>query len=162
VHRYVQLSPHEGGVYSVAFRDEQTVTRHSDGCRLRAPDAFARAFDKGFGNRLRSSQIPIGSRGSRLDPLSKARTTLMKRVTALTMLTIVDVPATKVAVMAHRGDPPGSPRRSSAHRLAQATGLSRARARPSHLLCDRHATAPADFIWTCASTDRVVAPETTA
>jgi len=80
VHRYVQLARMKRASYRLAFRDDQTVTDIAMDADYDAPDAFARAFRQRFG------QSPSEFRKSpdwkswlaAFDPLTKARTTLMK------------------------------------------------------------------------------------
>ena len=164
VHRYVQLARMKRASYRLAFRDDQTVTDIAMDAGYEAPDAFARAFRQRFG------QSPSEFRKSpdwkpwlaAFDPLTKARTTLMKTHYSADDVTIVDVPATKVAVMAHRGDPARigeTIQRFIAWR--KAVGLSpRTSATFNIFHCDPHTTTPADFhLDLCVATDRVVAPD---
>lgn len=72
-----------------------------------APDAFARAFRKSFG------QLPSAFRDTpdwevwfaSLWPLTNARSKRMKTAYSLADVNIIDVPETPVAVLQHRGNP---------------------------------------------------------
>jgi AraC family transcriptional regulator len=163
VHRYVQLARMKRASYRLAFRDGQTVTDIAMDAGYDAPDSFARAFRQRFG------QSPSEFRKSpdwkpwlaAFDPLTKARTKLMETRYSADDVTIVDVPATKVAVMEHRGEPTligETIQRFIAWR--KAAGLSpRTSATFNVFCCDPHTTAPADFhLDLCAATDRPVSP----
>ncbi|GLS38151.1 hypothetical protein GCM10010869_37450 [Mesorhizobium tianshanense] len=91
----------------LAFKDEASVTETALDVGYDAPDAFARAFRKSFG------QLPSAFRDTpdwevwfaRLWPLTNARSKLMKTAYSLNDVTILDVPETPVAVLQHRGNP---------------------------------------------------------
>jgi AraC family transcriptional regulator len=107
VHRYVQLARMKRASYWLAFADAQSVTEIAMDAGYDAPDAFARAFRQRFG------QSPSSFRNSpeweswlvAFGPLEQARSKLMKTSYTIEDVTIRDVPATKVAIMEHRGDP---------------------------------------------------------
>lgn len=107
VHRYVQLARLKRASHRLAYIDAQSVTEIAMDAGYDAPDAFARAFRQRFG------QSPSSFRNSpdwepwlaALGPLDNARNKLMQRTFTTDDVTIRDVPATKVAIMEHRGDP---------------------------------------------------------
>jgi AraC family transcriptional regulator len=106
LHRYVQLVRMKRASYRLAFRDGETVTTIAMDAGYEAPEAFARAFRQRFG------QAPTSFRQSpdwaswhmALGPLTEARTAIMQTPFTLDQVRIVEVPATDVAVMDHRGD----------------------------------------------------------
>lgn len=107
VHRYVQLARMKRASHRLAYIDAQSVTEIAMDAGYDALDAFARAFRQRFG------QSPSSFRNSpdwepwlaALGPLDNARSKLMQRTFTTDDVTIRDVPATKVAIMEHRGDP---------------------------------------------------------
>jgi len=160
VHRYVQLARMKRASYRLAFRAAETVTDISVDAGYEAPEAFARAFRQRFG------QAPTQFRRTpdwkawlaALGPLTDARTTYVRNSFSLDQLTTINVPATAVAVMAHRGDPEtlgGTIRRFIAWR--RATGLNPKVSATFNIF---HAPEPkslADFhIDLCAATDRPI------
>lgn len=106
VHRYVQLARLKRASHQLAYNDVHSVTEIAMDAGYDAPDAFARAFRQRFG------QSPSSFRKSpdwepwlaAFGPLDNARSKLMKTFTT-DDVTIRDVPATKVAIMEHRGSP---------------------------------------------------------
>lgn len=106
VHRYVQLARMKRASHRLAYLDAHSVTDIAMDAGYDAPDAFARAFRRRFG------QSPSSFRTSpdwepwlaAFGPLDNARSKLMKTFTT-DDVTIRDVPTTKVAIMEHRGDP---------------------------------------------------------
>lgn len=107
VHRYVQLVRMKRAGQVLAFKDEASVTETALDVGYDAPDAFARAFRKSFG------QLPSAFRDTpdwevwfaSLWPLTNARSKLMKTAYSLADVNIIDVPETPVAVLQHRGNP---------------------------------------------------------
>lgn len=107
VHRYVQLARMKRASYQLAYRDRSDVTGIAMDAGYEAPDAFARAFRKRFG------QSPAAFRKSpdwetwraALDPLDDARSVLIDRSFTVADVTIRDMPAIAIAIMEHRGDP---------------------------------------------------------
>lgn len=106
LHRYVQMVRMKRASYRLAFREGDTVTDIAMDAGYEAPEAFARAFRQRFG------QAPTAFRQSpdwaswlmALGPLARTRTATMQNRFATDQVRIVEVPATAVAVMAHRGD----------------------------------------------------------
>jgi AraC family transcriptional regulator len=106
VHRYVQLARLKRASHRLAAKDAQSVTEIAMDAGYDAPDAFARAFRRRFG------QSPSSFRKSpdwapwlaAFGPLDKARSKLMQITYEPTDVMIRDVPPTPVAVMEHRGD----------------------------------------------------------
>lgn len=106
VHRYVQLARLKRASHQLAYNDVHSVTEIAMDAGYDAPDAFARAFRQRFG------QSPSSFRKSpdwepwlaAFGPLDNARSKLMKTFTT-DDVKIRDVPATKVAIMEHRGSP---------------------------------------------------------
>src|SRR4051812_46239671 len=107
VHRYVQLARMKRASHRLAYRDAQSVTDIAMDAGYDAPDAFARAFRQRFG------QSPSSFRKSpdweswlaAFGPLDHARSKLLQKFFPPDDVTTRDVPATNVAIMAHRGDP---------------------------------------------------------
>ena len=107
VHRYVQLARMKRASYRLAYRDGQSVTEVALDAGYDAPDAFARAFRQRFG------QSPSSFRKSpdwapwqaAFGPLDDARSRRMHKAYTHDDVTIREVPATRVAIMEHRGDP---------------------------------------------------------
>jgi len=107
VHRYVQLARLKRASYQLAFREAATVTEVAMDAGYEAPEAFARTFRQRFG------QLPSDFRKSpewepwlaAYGPFNQARSKLMQKQYSSEDVKIVEVPATPVAVMQHRGDP---------------------------------------------------------
>ena len=107
MHSYVQLARMKRASYRLAYRDAQSVTDIAMDAGYEAPDAFARAFRKRFG------QSPSSFRSNpdwepwlvALGPLDNARSKIMQTEFTPTDVTIREVPPTSVAIMEHRGDP---------------------------------------------------------
>src|SRR5882757_7772897 len=103
VHRYVQLARLKRASHRLAYRDDESVTDIAMDAGYDAPDAFARAFRRRFG------QSPSSFRKSpdrepwlaAFGPLDNARS----KTFTTEDVTIRDVPCTPVAFMEHRGDP---------------------------------------------------------
>lgn len=108
VHRYIQLARMKRASYRLAYRDTPAggITELALDAGYAAPDAFARAFRQRFGQSPSSFQTAPewAPWHAAFGPLDTARS---KRMTTLTPddVTIRIVPTTKVAIMAHRGDP---------------------------------------------------------
>ncbi|MCU4180271.1 GyrI-like domain-containing protein [Bosea sp. BH3] len=106
-HRYVQLARMKRASHQLAYIDEKSITDIAMHAGYDAPDAFARAF------RQRFRQSPSSFRKSpdwepwlaAFGPLENARSKLMQKSFSADDVTIRDVPATRVAIMEHRGDP---------------------------------------------------------
>lgn len=107
VHRYIQLARLKRASHRLAYMDAHSVTEIAMDAGYDAPDAFARAFRQRFG------QSPSSFRTSpdwepwlaAFGPLDNARSKLMKTNFTTDEVTIRDVPATKIAIMEHRGSP---------------------------------------------------------
>jgi AraC family transcriptional regulator len=107
VHRYVQLARMKRASHQLAYNDALDVTDIAMDAGYDAPDAFARAFRQRFG------QSPSSFRKSpdwepwlaAFGPLDNARSKLMQKTFSTDDVTIRNVPATRVAIMEHRGDP---------------------------------------------------------
>lgn len=162
VDRYVRLARMKRASYRLAFREGSRVTDVALDSGYDAPDAFARAFRRAFG------QAPAAFRTDpdwgpwfqALAPLEQARTTLMHSFTNddVTLVTVADMP---VARLIHRGDPKriGESIRAFID-WRRANGLS---PRVSRTFTVFHANpadvAPEDFrMDLCVSTDAAVAP----
>lgn len=106
VHRYVQLARLKRASRRLAANDAQSVTEIALEAGYDAPDAFARAFRRRFG------QSPSSFRKSpdwapwlaAFGPLDNARSKLMQITYEPADVTIREVPPTPVAIMEHRGD----------------------------------------------------------
>ena len=105
-HRYVQLARMKRASDRLADRNAHSVTDIAMDAGYDAPDAFARAF------RQRLGQSPSSFRKSpdwdpwlaAFGPLDNARNKLMQIIFEQDDVTIRDMPATRVAIMEHRGD----------------------------------------------------------
>jgi AraC family transcriptional regulator len=106
VHHYVQLARLKRASHQLASKDAQSVTEIAMGAGYDAPDAFARAFRRRFG------QSPSSFRKSpdwapwlaAFGPLDNARSKLMPITYNHDDVMIRDVPPTSVAILEHRGD----------------------------------------------------------
>ena len=106
VHRYVQLARMKRASHRLASDTAQSVTQIAMDAGYDAPDAFARAFRRRFG------QSPSSFRKSpdwrpwllAFGPLENARSKIMQTTYTNDDVTIRDVPPTPVAIMEHRGD----------------------------------------------------------
>ncbi len=106
VHRYVQLARMKRASHRLAYRGAQSVTDIAMDAGYDAPDAFARAFRRRFG------QSPSSFRKSphwepwlaAFGPLDNARSKLMQITFDQDDVTIREVLPTPVAIMEHRGD----------------------------------------------------------
>ncbi|MFD1035548.1 GyrI-like domain-containing protein [Sphingomonas hankookensis] len=101
VHRYVQLARLKRASYRLAFRTDH-VTDIALDAGYDAPDAFARAFRRRFGQSptsFRSAPDWAPWRAALL-PLDQSRT-----IMTFAPVTLRDFPATPIAIMEHRGDP---------------------------------------------------------
>ena len=106
VHRYVQLARMKRASHGLAKGDAQSVTDIAMDAGYDAPDAFARAFRRRFG------QSPSSFRKSpdwepwlaAFGPLENARSKIMEQTFTPDDVTIRDEPPTPVAMLEHRGD----------------------------------------------------------
>jgi AraC family transcriptional regulator len=106
VHRYVQLARLKRASHQLAHGGAQSITDIAMDAGYDAPDAFARAFRRRFG------QSPSSFRKSpnwepwlaAFGPLENARSKLMQQTFTKDDVTIREVPSTPVAIMEHRGD----------------------------------------------------------
>lgn len=107
VYSYVHLARMKRASYRLAYRDDQNVTDIAMEAGYEAPDAFARAFRRRFG------QSPSSFRKHpewepwlvAFGPLDDARSKLMQKAFTADDVTIRNMPPTPVAIMEHRGDP---------------------------------------------------------
>lgn len=107
VHRYVQLARLKRASYQLVFRDDSSVTDIAFDAGYEAPEAFARAFRQRIGHLPSSFRIDPDWEPwlSALEPYEDARIKIMKPNFSKHDVTIVDMPATPVAIMEHRGSP---------------------------------------------------------
>lgn len=107
VYKYVQLCRLKRAAYQLAFRGERAVTDIALDSGYDSPEAFSRAFKKSAG------QTPTEFRKQpqwepwhhAYAPLTMLRTRYMHIDMQPRDVRIMDFPATRVAVMEHRGDP---------------------------------------------------------
>ena len=107
VHRYVQLARMKRASYRLAFRQAAGVTEVALDAGYEAPEAFARAFRQRFG------QLPSEFRKAPdwdrwlagLEPFNNARGKLVQKTFSAQDVDILEVQATPVAMIEHRGDP---------------------------------------------------------
>src|SRR5262250_3066035 len=161
VHRYVQLARMKRASYRLAYRNAQSVTDIAMDAGYDAPDAFARAFRQRFG------QSPSSFRKSpnwepwlaAFGPLDDARSKLMQKIFTASDVTIRDVPATRVAIMEHRGD--RATLRTTIQRFIawrKAAGLH-PRTNPTFTVwrSERRPASPADYsVDLCVGTDQPI------
>ena len=103
VHRYVQLARLKRASYRLVYRDADRITDVAIDAGYDAPDAFARAFRKRFGQSpsdFRSAPDWAPWRAALL-PLNDLRNRTMQHFAPVT---VRDFPATPIAVMPHDGD----------------------------------------------------------
>lgn len=163
VHHYVQLARMKRAGQMLAFKDGASVTETALDVGYDAPDAFARAFRKSFG------QLPSAFRVTpdweawfaRLWPLTNARSKLLKTTYSLNDVNILDVPEIPIAVLQHRGNPvlvSETIQRFIAWR--RAVGLSAASSATYNVFhSDSEVTPPDEFrLDICAATDRKIEP----
>ena len=108
VHRYVQLARLKRASYRLAFRGEVPIIEIAFDTGYEAPEAFARAFKDRLGQTPRDfrKQPDWSPWHAAYAPFHQARTNRMSTPTDV-QIGIVDFPATRVAVLEHRGDPRG-------------------------------------------------------
>ncbi len=107
MHRYVQLARMKRASHRLAYRNADSVSEIALDAGYDAPDAFARAFRKRFG------QSPSSFRQSpdwkpwlaAFEPLDNARSQRMQKTFTPDDVTLREVPPTPVAILEHRGDP---------------------------------------------------------
>ncbi|MET3666468.1 AraC family transcriptional regulator [Caulobacter sp. 1776] len=163
VHRYVQLARLKRASHRLASKDAPSVTEIALEAGYDAPDAFARAFRRRFG------QSPSSFRRSpdwapwlaAFGPLNNARSKLMQIIYEPGDVTIRDVPPTQVAIMEHRGDRatlPATIERFIAWR--KAAGLSPETSPTFNIFrSERIPENPADYSMDiCVGTDQPIAP----
>lgn len=106
LHSYVQLARLKRASHRLAAKDAESITEIAMEAGYDAPDAFARAFRRRFG------QSPSSFRRSpdwvpwlqAFGPLDKARSKLMQITYQHDEVTIREVSPTPVAILEHRGD----------------------------------------------------------
>lgn len=106
VHRYVQLARLKRAAFALAYRQDPVLDVALDS-GFGGPEAFARLF------RQRIGQSPSAFRAgpdwapltAALAPLDQARSQHMTPTFTDADVTILDFPATPIALLAHRGDP---------------------------------------------------------
>jgi AraC family transcriptional regulator len=111
VHRYVQLLRLKRASYRLAFRPGESVTGIALDAGYEAPEAFARAFRRHLGQSpsdFRAAPTWASWRAA-LEPLDTMRSKHMTTTFTVADAAIVDFPQTRIAAMAHRGDPAALP-----------------------------------------------------
>jgi AraC family transcriptional regulator len=110
VYKYLQLLRLKRAAYQLAFRMEQSVTDIGFAAGYQNAESFSRAF------RQVSGQAPSAFREApdwlrwqqRYEPITALRTTAMTHALASNTdqpVELIDFPATRVAVLEHRGEP---------------------------------------------------------
>lgn len=163
VHRYVQLARLKQASLRIAFREDQPITQIALDSGYEGPEAFSRAFKQRLGQtpgefRKQPQWLPWCSA---MEAVSNVRSTQMSADFSLDQVRIVDFPATRVAVLEHRGDPAllgDALRRFISWR--KQVGLSPDRSATFNILhSDPETTAPEDYrIELCAATESPVHP----
>lgn len=164
LHRYVQLARMKRASHRLAADDAQSVTDIAMDAGYDAPDAFARAFRRRFG------QSPSSFRKapdwvpwlSALGPLDNARSKIMQIIYSEEDVIVRDMPPTPVAIMEHRGDPATlgvTIERFIAWR--KAAGLSPETSATFNIFrSERRPANPADYSMDlCVGTDRPIAAD---
>jgi AraC family transcriptional regulator len=163
VYRYVQLARLKRASYRLAFRAEDPVIEIALDSGYEGPEAFSRAFKQRFG------QTPTEFRErpqwaawhAAYRPIRETRRVHMKKDLQNAQVRIIEVEATRVAVLEHRGDPDligDSVRRFIAWR--KEVGLPPKTSATFNILYDNpDDTPPAEFrLDLCAATDRAIQP----
>lgn len=163
LHRYIQLARMKRASWRLAFREGQTVIDIAMDAGYETPDAFTRAFRQQFG------QTPTAFRRDpdwdswrdAFTPYDHARAQLMKASYTANDVSIIQIPTTPVAVMAHGGDPARlgqTIQRFIAWR--KSVGLHpRTSATFNVFHSDPRSTPPDEFrMDLCAATDQAIAP----
>ena len=107
VAHYIQLSRLKRAAYHLAFRPQKSVLDVALDSGYQSPESFARTFKQ------LSSQSPSEFRKqpawpawqSALQPLDTLRSMLIMPHINLADVTIINVPTTRIAVLAHHGEP---------------------------------------------------------
>ncbi|PLX37540.1 MAG: AraC family transcriptional regulator [Hyphomicrobiales bacterium] len=161
VRRHVQLVRLERAVHRLAYRTNETVTDIAFGAGYDAPDAFARAFRRHFG------QTPSAFRRcpdraawqTALEPLANLR---KKSMTAYSPMDveIVSHPTVRVAVLEHHGNP--ADLHETIRRFIEwrkATGLGPQKSATYNVFHSDPQSTPADAfrLDICAASDRPIA-----
>lgn len=166
VYKYVQLRRLKRASYQLAFRDDQPVTEIALDSGYDSLESFSRAFKKSAGQtpsefRKQPQWIPWHDT---YEPLTALRTRYMQPKTDTRDVRMVDFPATRVAVLEHRGDP---------NHIGDSIRAFIAWRKQHHLHPSRHATfnifyddpyqvAPEDYrIDLCVAVDRAMPGEAT-
>jgi len=106
VHRYVQLARMKRAAQQLVDQPDRSVTDIAMEAGYDAPDAFARAFRRWFGQSPSSfRKAPDwGPWLAAFGPLDSARSKIMQDIFTRDDVMIRDVPDTPVAMLEHRGD----------------------------------------------------------
>lgn len=106
VHRYQQLGRMKRAAFRLAHKDD-SILQIALEAGYETPDAFARAFRQRVGQSPSSFRQDPDWQAWReaFTPLDQARTTLMNRHFSLSEVVLTEFPATRVAIMTHRGSP---------------------------------------------------------
>lgn len=107
VHRYVHLARMKRASWRLAFRSEPGVTAIALDAGYEAPEAFARAFRKRFGQAPSEfREVPDWAAWrAALGPLIQARSRLMSHDFKVADVQLVETPDIPIAYMTHRRDP---------------------------------------------------------
>ena len=162
-HRYVQFMRMRRASWRLAFRNELSVTEVALATGYEGPEAFARAFRQYTGQSPSEFRAaPVWSEWhSRFRPFIDLRQTTMNTLPAPPAVRVVNFPATRVALLEHRGSVlrlGDSIRKFIEWRKANALPPQRS-ATFNIIHNDPDETPPEEFRFDlCAATDRQIAP----
>lgn len=166
VSQYVRLRRLKRAAWQLAFRRQLGITQIALASGYEGPEAFARAFRRSIGQSPGAfRRRPVWRAWhAAYDPLSELRSTHMTKHLQAggAAVRIVDFPATRVAAMAHRGDP-----RLLGETIARFIAWRRAHGLPPRLAAtyniawtDPARTPPADYrMDLCVATDADIADD---
>jgi len=162
VHRYVQLARMKRASHQLASREPKRVAEVALDAGYDAPDAFARAFRRRFGQSPSSfrKSPDWGAWLKTLGPFDNARNKLVQIIFDDLDVTVRDMPPISVAMIEHRGDRATIPTtRERFLAWSKAHGLSPETGRASFMVfrSEREPANPADYSMDlCVGTDQPI------